>query len=334
MRILFVWPSVTFSVWDVARGYRNALAKYYGEESIRDYYLHNRLAYHQKAIPPESQNEIILSKCASETVINEALYFKADHVIIVSGLSFHPIALWGLHRLGIKATAILTESPYNDEFQKDWAAPYPGMNIITTERISALQNPDWSYIPHAYDSTIHRPVPFNKEYECDVFMIGTGWIERQILLEQVDWTGIDLKLFGLWPNLDKSSVLYPFYRTQKMSLIDNEKLPERYASAKINLNIHRYHSTAQSLNPRAYEIAAIGGYQICDTRQEVGEVFGDSVPQVRSGIELEYEIRWALSHPEERMARAKESQRCVQKHTFDERIKTLIEILETQSVSQ
>lgn len=325
MKILFVWPCVTFSVWDVARGYRAALGRLIGEDNIQDYYLDKHLAYHQKAIPKEHQNEIILSRYASETIITQALYFSADHVIIVSGLNLHPIALWGLKKIGIPVTTIMTESPYNDDSQTDWSDQYPGMTIITTERTSLRNHPEWACIPHAYDPAIHHPVSFEKELECDVFMVGSGWPERQALLEKIDWTGINLRLYGFWMNMTKKSPLYKFL--QPMSLIDNTQLPRYYCSSKVNLNIHRGHPIAESLNPRAYEIAACGAYQICDARKEVSEVFADTVPMVKDAVELEYEIRWALANPKERLLRAIRSKELVHPHIFDSRARLLLSAL-------
>ena len=320
MKILFVWPCVTFSVWDVARGYRNALGKILGETNIQDYYLDKRIAYHQRAIPVEAQNETVLAKYASETVLNEALYFQADLVIIVSGLNFHPIGLWLLERAGIKTITIMTESPYNDDSQADWASVFPEMQIVTTERTSAKEY-GWEYIPHAYDPQVHCPMKSDKELECDVLLVGTGWPERQRILEKVNWEGIKLKLFGLWPNMDKYNVLNQFHTS---GMIDNVDLPRYYASAKICLNIHRGHETAESMNPRAYEIAACGAYQICDTRQEVSEMFGESVPVIKTAALLDYEIRWALSHPQERIARAQESRKRILSHTFEPRARALL----------
>ncbi len=138
MKLLFVWSSANFSVWDVARGYRNALGRAVGEDAVLDYYLDRHLGYHRRALPLEiGADEGILSKHATENVLNEAMYFGADVVIVISGLNFHPIALWSLRKVGIHAACILTESPYDDDNQEIWAQTYPEMTVFTNERVSA-----------------------------------------------------------------------------------------------------------------------------------------------------------------------------------------------------
>lgn len=322
MKLLFVWPPCTFSVYDVARGYRAALTKLLGNENIQDYFLDKHLAYHLKAVPEHVQNQILLSKMASENILNEAIYFGADRVLIISGLNVHPIVLLSLKHVGIPVTTVLTECPYNDDDQAEWAAPYPEMNLVTTEKIS--QERGWKYIPHAYDPEYHKPVEVCKDYISDVFFVGTGWANRQILFEQVDWTGINLKLYGIW-DLPDTSPLKPFYTG--MSLIDNTELCKYYSSTKVVLNLHRKHPTAYSMNPRAYEVAACGAFQICDKRQEVIDTFGDSVPTVETAKELEFEIRKALASDRDRQLKASMARECIQGHTFDKRAQSLMEVL-------
>ena len=79
-----------------------------------------------------------------------------------------------------------------------------------------------------------------------------------------------------------------------------------YRAAKIGLNLHRSSATygrnmprilhAESMNPRAYELAATQSFQISDWRPEVQETFVGAVPTFQSAAELERLIR-ALSEP-------------------------------------
>jgi spore maturation protein CgeB len=327
MRVLFVWPAAEFSVWDVARGYRAALAKRIGEENIRDYFLNKHANYHIKALTPEAARDItILSKASSECALNEAIYGNVDLVVIISGLNFHPITLWALKKVGIKAAVIFTESPYEDANQASWKdEAYPEMFAFTNERTSAEQR-GWVYLPAAFSPEIHQLSmdPIKQEHDCDVVMIGTGWRERQMLLEQVNWDGINLKLKGLWPELTEASPLWKFYNQE---MIDNTGIKEYYRAAKVCLNLHRGHATAESMNPRAYEVAACGGFQICDDRPEIRDVFGDSVLTFRTPPQLEKAIRWAIN-PVNRFRRAEMIHRAhqrVQAHTFDARMDTFLD---------
>jgi spore maturation protein CgeB len=196
------------------------------------------------------------------------------------------------------------------------------MTVFTNEVISANKYL-WNYIPHSYDPMVHRPV--TPSGSCDVLMCGTGWPERQRLLESMSWDGIDLRLLGIWPDVNQDSPLFPFVH---QACIDNLKMPEIYAGAKICLNIHRGHPEARSLNPRAYEVAACGAFQISDYRQEIDAVFGDSVPVFTSAADLEYLIRFYLTYDDERKFRSLVARERVFDCTFDERASGMIETIQ------
>jgi spore maturation protein CgeB len=61
---------------------------------------------------------------------------------------------------------------------------------------------------------------------------------------------------------------------------------------------------AQSLNPRAYELAATGCFTISDYRDEVVEIFGDSVPTFSTAEELQSQVRRWLADDSGREALA------------------------------
>jgi spore maturation protein CgeB len=118
-----------------------------------------------------------------------------------------------------------------------------------------------------------------------VVLVGTGFPERIELLSQVDWTGIDLGLYGVWSMLPSRHRLRRFVRG---SAVFNRGAVGLYLRAKIGLNLHRQSvglekesgriEWAESLNPRGYELAACKVFQLSDYRAEVSELFSTSVP--------------------------------------------------------
>lgn len=314
MRVLFVWPGVRVSIWDVGTGYRKAFAQILGEESISDYFLDRRFAYHRRALPEERQADIaLISKMATENVVSEALYFNADLVFIVSGLNFHSAGLWLLEKARIPTAVLLTESPYEDEYQREWLSSAVAPRVFTNDRFSA-EAYGWTFVPHAYDPDVHKPVATAKE--SDVLLVGTGWPERQAFLERVDWTGIRLCLMGVWPTMTPTSPLWPFLTQEQ---VKNDELARLYSTSKICLNFHRASTTALSLGPRAYEIAACGAFQLCDARADLSTVFGSSVPMFTTPEDLGQQIRFYLSNDIVRHRLAKASRAAVEKHTFHAR---------------
>jgi spore maturation protein CgeB len=332
MRILFVHAAADMSIGDVSRGYRMALERQ-GHE-ILDYYMTKRIAYHESAIPkdlPLQSRKEIISRMASETIFNEAIYHNADFVLVVSGLSVHPVFLWLLRRLDIPTAVIFTESPYDDLAQAQWASlenvgERANITIFTNDEYSA-EHHGWHFLPPSYDPNIHRPEEPNKETKCDVFMCGSGWVERTKFLEAVDWTGIHLKLYGIWPMI-KDNYDSPLYESFVPLIINNQKIAGMYAAVKISLNFHRAHEQALTPNPRIFEAAACGVFQLSDPRKGLWNIFGESIPTFKTPAELEQQVRYFLERPEQRQLLAAEARRRVEVHTFDTRAVELIRVME------
>lgn len=324
MRILLAWAACSWSVRDVTTGYRAALLR--AGHVIRDYRLDNRLELMHRAFPDEMRKGHDVTRMATENVLAEASYCNADLVLIVSGLLFHEVGLWLLQRYGIRTAVILTESPYEDGPQSSWLAKYPAVTVFTQERSSAGRY-GWHYLPHAYDPDVHRPVEPDPDEACDALFVGTGFAERQRLFEGVNWSRIDLRLRGLFPEITAESSLAKYY---VHGCVDNCNLPRAYAAAKIALNPHRSGNGAESINPRAYELAACGTFQVSDGRKEGIELFGTSVPTYAGSVELEEVIRYYLAHPDERAECAAKARERVQGQTFDQRVADLMAALGQQ----
>jgi spore maturation protein CgeB len=331
LNILFVWPAAEFSIWDVARGLRRSLGTQ--GHNVRDYYLNRKLLIAQDGIRqylpdgiPDGHRDAIASELASEGVVAHALWHHADLVVIVSGLNLHPACLVALRRANVPVAVWLTESPYEDEAQATWCSAGPDALVFTHDQYSATSR-GWTYLPHAFDPTVHAPADPLPDEACDVLLIGTGWGERQKLLEAVDWTGIKLRIKGVWPEITEGTPLWPYFEDVQ---VRNDQIAPFYSSAKICLNIHRAQPAAMSLNPRAYEIAACGAFQLMDPRPETFEVFGDSVPTFTSAPEMEALIRHYLRDTQARIAKATEARRRVAAHTFDARATAMIAAVEAR----
>jgi spore maturation protein CgeB len=341
MKILFVWTAAQFSVLDVARGYRLALAK--AGHDVVDYRLSRRIMYHARALGETKAKDIgLVARLASENVLLEAIRNQVDVVVIIAAIYFHPDGIWFLARCAFPTIVVFTESPYCDGKQVDFAQVHPKMLCGTNERTSAARY-GWTYLRPAYDPDVHKPVDPDPEQACDVLMIGTGWKERIRLLEGVDWTGIKLRLLGFWKSagfVGKDSPLAPFIEEKAVS---NSDVPRYYASAKICLNSHRAGDGAESVNPRVVEAAACGAFQLSDARAEMTEHFqwGETawpstapvIPTFDDSKGLEILIRTYLADDDRRRSHATQARKCVQGETFDVRVATLMEAFERRRES-
>ena len=330
LRILLVGAGASFSTKDVEDGYRAALAavpgvelKYYGLEPrlgiARDWLMKLWRARGKNPEQRPSWPDTVYR--ASIEAFEMALRYDVDWVFVISGMYFHPDVLEMLRRARLRTCVLLTESPYEDEAQSRLAGL---VDVVwTTERTSA-QTLGAGYLRHAYDPARHSSgLPIDMDVPAhDIVFVGTGFEERIAELAAVDWTGIDLGLYGNWSLLGSRHPLRTYLRAGPVS---NDMAVNLYRRARIGLNLYRTSQTygrdvthvagAQSLNPRAYELAACGVFQISDSRAESAETFGDSVPSFTPG-HLEDSLRaYLLDSPARRYA-ARRAKDAVTPHTF------------------
>jgi spore maturation protein CgeB len=347
---MLVGAGASFSTKDVEDGYRNAL-KAQGHEVIY-YALDGRLSIaaswlcyswrkHKKAggtLEKPTSADVLYQ--ASVGVVERALRFMPEWVIVVSGMYFHPDCMIYLRRAGFRVATILTESPY-DEDPEGRFIRYSNV-AFSNERASVpvlrLQNPHTYYLRHAYDAAKHTPDPIADESEVaahDVVFVGTAFQERIDTLAAVNWDGIDLGLYGNWQLLGSRSRLRKYVRG---GVVDNRTTAALYRKAKIGLNLYRTSKGfgkqaprigyAESLNPRALELAACGAFTISDYRAEVSEMFGDAVPTFTSAIGLEQLVREYLQDDDKRNALAACLPELVAGQTYDARARELVQRLE------
>lgn len=347
MRILLVHPGASFSVADVYNGLLKAL-KNDGHEVITyrtDSYLMASGKYLEVAhefatakgmdVPTPSQADIFYH--SSLGLLEKALRFLPDFVLVMSGMYIHPDVIVMLRRAGIKVSAVLTESPYQDWEQSklikhlNWA--YTNELHSVDALRTMIPSGQVHYLPHAFDPDVHTPEEvLSSEYYHDVVFVGSGFEDRISLLEGVNWKGIDLGLYGVWETVKPSS---PIYRSIRDNVIDNTVATKIYRRSTIGLNIYRknmYYDDdervefdAYSMNPRVLELAACGTFFLSDDRPEQREVFGSTLPTFTTSAELERLIRYYLDDSNERNAIAKRLPELVQGRTFKAMAERIVE---------
>lgn len=268
-------------------------------------YVHRRAKRQDATAPAPSAADVQLH--ALVDVLPRALAHDVDWVVLISGM-FVPDGFLDVLRRVVPVALLLTESPYQLAEESRWAA-YADL-VWTHERtvVPTLQAiTPTHYLPHAWRAGLHD-VPATADVPAhDVVFVGTGFPERVAFLEAIDWTGMDLGLYGGWP-VAETSPLAPFVRG---GITDNRTTTALYQRAAVGLNLYRQSADwtgttrithAESLNPRAYELAACGAFHLSDARAEVGEVFGDAVPTFRTPDECAALLRRWLADPAGRAA--------------------------------
>lgn len=329
MKLLTVHPGASVSTHDVYVGLREALAER-GHE-VFEYALDGRIEMSgryltycwkrgNKTLPRPNNADILYH--AGENLVARALRVAPDWVLVVSSMYLHPDVLVLLRRAGLKVAILFTESPYDDEPQ---ARLIPWARVCWTNERSSARALGIGYVPHAYRAAAHSTTPIDGDVpRHDVVFVGTGFQERIDLLAGVDWTGIDFALYGTWELVGSRAHLR---RHIQGGFIDNARAAALYQRAKIGLNLYRSSkgfgrtapritAAAESLNPRAYELAATGCFSLSTPRAEVSEVFGDAVPTFETSAELEALVRRWLADEAGRAATAARLPTLVAPHTW------------------
>jgi len=189
-----------------------------------------------------------------------------------------------------------------------------------------------SYLPLAADPTIHQCVGLSvqeqQELGADVSFLGAGYRNRREILPALlghEWT------FKLWGNeWDRAGTLETVLQ-RKGARIDTATSVKIFNATSVNVNLHSYTGMGfdpegDSVNPRTFELASCGAFQVIDHRTLLPELFDESMMGViKAPQALVPVVRTYLHEPEKRREMAERSRKqVVMFHTYAHRMQTLL----------
>ena len=257
---------------------------------------------------------------ATTGLVERALEKGCTDVVVVSAMFLPPNKIELMRRAGLRVWLLCTESPYDMADELRLAALVDGVWTHERAALEAFRaaNPRTDYLPHAWRPGVHdAPASASPMAPAsDVLFVGSLFPERLQWFEAIDWTGIDLALYGTTELIPKRSPLRQYARG---GLVRNEQLPALARASQVVINFFRQPAagrSAESLNPRLYEMAAAGVCSVTDWRPEVPEVFGYAVPTFQTPEEAGALIRALLADPDRRRACATQAQAAVSGATW------------------
>lgn len=327
MKALLVHPGPNFSVADVARGLHKGLVAN-GVETMT-FNLDDRLEFYtgahilkgDKMVKAFQENDAI--KLAAKGIEVACYEWWPDVVILVSGFFIPPEVLGVLTRRPHHTILWATESPYEEDRQTRVARYVDTVFIndpLNLELYRAVNPRTW-YMPHSYDPDVHHPGAGVPEYKCDFGFVGTGFPSRVDFFEQVDWSGLDVCLGGMWKGLADDSPLAPFLLHEREHCLDNAQTADLYRSAAVGANLYRKEHTEDAtdagiaMGPREVELAACGSFFLREHRPEGDRLF-PMLPTFTSPSEFGEKLRWWLRHPELREEAASAAHAAIADRTF------------------
>ncbi|MCL1925809.1 MAG: glycosyltransferase [Syntrophorhabdaceae bacterium] len=277
-----------------------------------------------------------LGEFASEAAMARIVQFRPDIVLALAQAPLNPPSLKILRENGVVTAFWFVEDLHHMGYWRDLAGEYDYFFGIQENLLDMLREagaPRPAFLPLAASPDIHRKMDLDAEdlaeFGSDVSFVGAGYHNRRQM-----FTGlIDLD-FRIWGN-DWDGCpgrLRPFLQRDG-ARVDTEDIVKVFNASRININLHSssYHEGVNPdgdfINPRTFEIAACGAFQLVDSRKKLSDFFqiGEEIVCFDNLADLRAKIARYLEDPEERKAVAERGMRRVQRdHTYKRRMEEMI----------
>jgi len=279
----------------------------------------------------------------------------ADVVFVVDGRDIDVSRIKVISEQTQVVTALyLTDEPYDNDRSRNIYAPVYDVVFLNDRSTLNMfdKNKSVHYLPVGFDSRIRAGFPAQKKY--DLSFVGTFTKERADMFNSMqDFLETKKTFFaGLFPGSSEMGKFKDFV-TDKDSWIIKKMIEagnirdvpisetsKIYCKSKIVLNLHRDSAwifnqgkdkiIAESLNPRTYEVAASGVFQLVDSsRKELREKFTEDEMVTFDSVEdLKRKIDYYLENPDEAKKIAMNAKRRVMsEHTYTHRAKDALNVL-------
>ncbi|KUJ96166.1 MAG: CgeB family protein [Desulfonauticus sp. 38_4375] len=277
-------------------------------------------------------------------VVSEAIWAKIEEFEpgFVLALAQAPLTRQVLLRLkkeNIPSVMWFVEDFRLFTYWRSFAPLYDVFAVIQQEPFfSALNNIGVSnhlYLPLACLPSFHRPLDLNivdkKRYGSELSFMGAGYPNRRKAFKEL--VEYDLKIWGTeW---EGEPLLEPFVQ-EGGRRVSSEEVVKIFNASKINLNLHsslqdqELVSKGDFVNPRTFEIAGCGCFQLVDRRELLPALFSEEeVITFESLEDLKEKINYFLPREEERHEIATRARaRALREHTYAHRMQTLVSFLE------
>ncbi len=291
MRWLLIHPGPSWSVADVFNGWSEALTGL--GEQVEEFPLDHRLRFYNGCIAETGErlecgcpgvrkflDREQAIQLAVDGILGAAYRWWPDVILCVSAFFVPPWLLQVLRARGHKIVMLMTESPYQDDFQLKMAQ-YADLTLLNDPvNLDAYrQVGPAEYVPHAYRPSVHYPAtqPFGCTY--DLAFVGTGFPSRARFFSQMDLAGLTVRLSGLWMDLPEDSPMRDWTALEDDACVDNDQTAAIYRRARTGINFYRQESEdthageGYACGPREIEQAACGLWFARDSRPESDELF-------------------------------------------------------------
>jgi spore maturation protein CgeB len=183
-------------------------------------------------------------------------------------------------------------------------------------------------LPECCNPAWHRPVEMTEKdlakYACDIALAGNCYYYRLKMIEGL--SAFDLRIWGGAVARWLDHPVLKFHRHHYLAELEKAKA---FRAAKIVLNTFT-HKETDGVNCRLFEATGCGAFVLTESRPTIPDFFapGEEVAVFNSREELLAQVRYYLSHAEERETIARRGyERAQRDHTYEVRLRKLLEIV-------
>lgn len=271
----------------------------------------------------------------SQAILAKVETFCPDLVLAMAQAPLSRQALKRLRRDKVPTAMWFVEDREVFPYWKAFAPYYDLFAVIQkgdfADQLAALGQRDSFYLPLAADPAVHRPLELSavERRKCgsEISFVGAGYPNRRLAFRQL--AGHDLRIWG--NDWDGETTLAP-YLQRDGARIETEEVVRIFNATTINVNLHSsvrpgvLVGDGDFVNPRTFELAACGAFQMVDRRGLLPELFAEGELALFSDMpELLQGIAYYLAHPEARSEFAARGRaRVLAEHTYAHRMQTLL----------
>ncbi len=274
----------------------------------------------------------------SQIVLAKAETFEPDLVLSLAQAPLSRNALTRLRKDGVTTAMWFVEDFRLFTYWRAFAPLYDVFAVIQKEpffdELAKIGQDNVLYLPLGADPDFHRPLELTpteqRLYGADVSFLGAGYPNRRLAFRQL--LHLDFKLWGSdWEG--EGMLARQLQRNGER--IPPEEGVKIFNATKVNLNLHSsvtpgaVVSGGDFVNPRTFELASCGAFQLVDRRSLLPELFEldelavfEDMQQLRDMLE---HYLHAPNAEEERSAMTRRArERVLRDHTYGRRMESLI----------
>ncbi len=274
-------------------------------------------------------------KAFNETFMDQCRKF-GPRWVLATGIA--PLSAGALEKaggLGIQRINYLTDDPWNPAHRTLWfteALPFYdqvfSVRRANIEDLRKLNCPNVSYLPFAYEPSLHYPEPAvteaqKEEYSCDIVFVGGADPDRLVYMTALLKAGFKISLYGgYWDRYHQT-------RAYAHGHADPRTMRLAISGAKTALCLVR-RANRDDNSMRTFEIPAIGGCMLAEDTKEHRAIFGEegnAVVYFKATGELVEKIKFLTERELERKKIAAAAQDLILHghHTYLDRLITMLE---------